>query len=158
MTASIYRGLKNYSSPMLDSFLIDKLSVEIFEKQIFSSNFHPISEYMFRLSFLTTLNIYKNCFKGHQRLCKCGAKLRSCELWLETDLPLFIFLLKKLLCLYTVGFCNQRVSWSSSCVELKNFAVNIFLKLVSKPRTGICVSNWLVTYWESCIENERLSL
>ena len=30
--------------------------------------------------------------------------------------------------------------------ELKNFAANIFLKLVSKPRTGIRASNWLVTY------------
>ena len=36
--------------------------------------------------------------------------------------------------------------------ELKNFVANIFLKLVSKPRTGICTSNWLVTYWELCIE------
>ena len=42
--------------------------------------------------------------------------------------------------------------------ELKNFAGNIFLKLVSKPRTGIRTSNWLVTYWEPCIEKERLSL
>ena len=42
--------------------------------------------------------------------------------------------------------CNQGVSWSSSCDELKNFAVNIFLKLVSKPCTGIRTSNWLVTY------------
>ena len=36
--------------------------------------------------------------------------------------------------------------------ELKNFAVNIFLKLLSKSRTGIGASNWLVTYWEPCIE------
>ena len=36
--------------------------------------------------------------------------------------------------------------------ELKNFAVIIFLKLMSKLRTGIRVSNWLVTYWEPCIE------
>ena len=35
--------------------------------------------------------------------------------------------------------------------ELKNFAVNIFLKLVSKPRTKIHASNWLVMYWEPCI-------
>ena len=28
----------------------------------------------------------------------------------------------------------------------------ILLKLVSKPRTGICASNWLVKYWELCIE------
>ena len=47
---------------MLDIFLIDKLSVNIYEKQIFSSDFHPISEYVFRLSFLTILNTYKDYF------------------------------------------------------------------------------------------------
>ena len=47
---------------------------------------------------------------------------------------------EKLLCLYTVGFCNQGVSWSSSCDKLKNFAANIFLKLVCKPRTEIRAS------------------
>ena len=34
--------------------------------------------------------------------------------------------------------------------ELKNFATNIFLKLVSKPRTRIRVTNWLVMFWEPC--------
>ena len=36
--------------------------------------------------------------------------------------------------------------------ELKNFATNIFFKLMCKPRTGIRASNWLVMYWEPCIE------
>ena len=36
--------------------------------------------------------------------------------------------------------------------ELKNFAVNIFLKLVSKLYIGIHALNWLVTYWEPCIK------
>ena len=49
---------------MLDSFSTDKLSIEIYEKQIFNFDFHPIHEYVFRLSFLTTLNIYKDYFKG----------------------------------------------------------------------------------------------
>ena len=39
--------------------------------------------------------------------------------------------------LYTLGFCDQATSWSSSCDELKNFADNILLKLVIKSRTGI---------------------
>ena len=55
-------------------------------------------------------------------------------------MPQFIFLFKKLLCLYTVEFCNQWASWSSSCDELKNFAANNFLKLVCKLRTRICAS------------------
>ena len=48
-----------------------------------------------------------------------------------------IFLFQKLLYLYTVGFCDQGSSWSSSCDELKNFKTNIFLKLVIKSCTGI---------------------
>ena len=49
---------------MLDSYSIDKLSIKIYENQIFNSNFTPIRVYMFRLFFLTTLNIYKDYFKG----------------------------------------------------------------------------------------------
>ena len=65
-------------------------------------------------------------------------------------LPQFIFLVKKLLCLCTIGFCNQGASRSSSCDKLKNFAANSLLQLVIEvaywdPR------NWLVTYWELCI-------
>ena len=43
------------------------------------------------------------------------------------NLPQFTFLVKKLLCLCTVGFCNQGVSRSSLCDELKNFAANNLL-------------------------------
>ena len=52
-------------SPMLNSCSIDNLSIEIYENHIFSSDFAPIRVYMFELSFLTTLNIYKDYFKGH---------------------------------------------------------------------------------------------
>ena len=44
--------------------LVDKLSIEIYENQIFSYDFTPICVYLFRFSFLTTLNIYKDYFKG----------------------------------------------------------------------------------------------
>ena len=56
---------------------IDKLSIKVYEKQIFSSDFHPIRVYMFGLSFLTTLNIYKDYFKGHQRLHSCMSVKQS---------------------------------------------------------------------------------
>ena len=49
---------------MLDSYLIDNLSIEIYENQFFRSDFTPIRGYLFRLSFLTTLNIYKDYFNG----------------------------------------------------------------------------------------------
>ena len=95
---------------------------------------------MFGISFLITLNIYKDYFEGHQGLHKLhesGAKFCLCKLWLEIDFA-FIFLLKKLLCLYTVGFCDQGAFVSSSCGDLKNFVAKILLKLVIKSRIGIC--------------------
>ena len=65
---------------MLDSFSIDRVSIEVYENQIFRSNFNPIREQMFGLSFLTTLNIYKDYFKGRKMLLKCEAKFCSCKL------------------------------------------------------------------------------
>ena len=119
MTASstdrIYWDLKGNSSPMLDSCSIDKLSIKIYENKIFSSDFIPIHVYVFRFSFLTTLNLYKDYFKGRQRLRECEAKFCSCKLWLEIKFALVHLSLEKLLHLYTVGFCDQGVSWSSLC-------------------------------------------
>ena len=43
---------------------------------------------MFRLSFLTILNIYKNYFKGLKRLYKCEAKFCSGKLSPETEFTL----------------------------------------------------------------------
>ena len=55
------------------------------------------------------------------------SKVYSSKLWPETEFALIHFLVKKLLCLCTVGFWNQGVSRSSSCDELKNFAANNLL-------------------------------
>ena len=49
---------------MLDSCSIDKLSIEIYKNQIFSYDFTLILVYLFRFSFLTTLNIYKDYFNS----------------------------------------------------------------------------------------------
>ena len=38
-----------------------------------------------------------------------------------------LFLLKKLLCVCTIGFCDQTSSWSHRVDELKNFAANNLL-------------------------------
>ena len=67
---SIYRGLKGIFNLMLNNFSIDNLSIEIYENQFFRSNFTHIYVYLFRLSFLTTLNIYKDYFKGCHRWYK----------------------------------------------------------------------------------------
>ena len=43
---------------------------------------------MFRLSFITTLNIYKDYFKGHKRLRECDAKLCLGKLFPEIEFAL----------------------------------------------------------------------
>ena len=54
-----------------DKFSIDRESIEIYENQFFISNFQPMLMYLYRVSFLTTLNIYKTYFKGrHIRVYK----------------------------------------------------------------------------------------
>ena len=73
---------------MLDSFLTDRVFIEIYENKFFRVDFTSIREYMFGLSFLTTLNIYKDCFEGRQKLHKCEAKLYSYKLWQETEFAL----------------------------------------------------------------------
>jgi len=53
---------------MLDNCLIDTLSIEIYENQFFKFYFMHIHVYVFRLSFLITLNIYKDYFKGRHEV------------------------------------------------------------------------------------------
>ena len=49
----------------LDSNSTEAVSVENYEIRISRSDFMHIHEYLCRVSFLTTLNIYKDYFKGH---------------------------------------------------------------------------------------------
>ena len=51
---------------ILDS-LIEVESIENYEIQISGSNFMHIHVSLCKVSFLTTLNIYKDYFKGRQR-------------------------------------------------------------------------------------------
>ena len=146
---------KSYWSLWLDSYLDRWLSIKVYETQFLRVVFHPICEYVFRISFLTTLKIYKDYFKDRQRLHNCTSVKQSlvhANFDQKQNFPWFIFFLKKLLCLYTVGFCNQWASWSSLCDELKNFAANILLKFVIKSRIGsahLLVSHVLgAMYWK----------
>ena len=54
----------------LDSSSTEVVSVENYEIRIFRSDFTHIHEYLCRVSFLTTLDIYKDCFKSRHKLCK----------------------------------------------------------------------------------------
>ena len=65
---------------MADSISTDRAFVKVYETQNFWSVFQPISDYMFELSFLTILNIYKDYFKGRKRLQKLDkSKFHKCE-------------------------------------------------------------------------------
>jgi len=49
----------------LDTSLTPARSIELYEFRIFRSKFQPILMYLFRFSFLTTLDINKTYFKNH---------------------------------------------------------------------------------------------
>ena len=111
-TASIYRGLKSCEAWSLIASLIDTLTVEVYEIQFFRDVFYPIREYVFRSSFLTTLNIYKDYFKGCQmlhKLRKCEAKSCSCKLWSETEFALVHLSREE-----ATVFVHRRVLWPRS--------------------------------------------
>ena len=52
---------------MLNSCSTDTLSIEDYEIQISRFVFHAYPSYVFRFSFLTTLDICKDYFKGRLR-------------------------------------------------------------------------------------------
>ena len=52
---------------MLDSSLTEAVSVENYEIQISRFDFMHIQVHLCKVSFLTTLDIYKDYFKGHQK-------------------------------------------------------------------------------------------
>ena len=108
--------------------------------------------------FFTTLNIYKDYFKGHQKLHKCEAKLCSYKLWSEIE-----FFLVHLSFEEIAVFVHLKVLWPRSFMiffvwwneELCNQHLSQVGDQIAYWDPHIY---WLVTYWELCIENERLSL
>ena len=52
----------------LDTSLTQAISVETYKIRTSRSNFWPVLKYLYKVSFLTTLDIYKAYFKG-RRAC-----------------------------------------------------------------------------------------
>ena len=105
----------------------EAVSIENYEIKFFRSNYTHILEYLYRVSFLTTLDIYKDYFKGRHKVV---AIIVTCIVWLETKIALIHLSLRRSYYVFTL-----RVLWPRSFLifivdELKNFAANIFLKLV----------------------------
>ena len=80
--------------------LIEAESIETYKIRIFRSDFWPKLKYLCRVSFLTTLDIYIRI------ILKAVIMVIHIEnIWKSDWVP--YSLCKKLLCLCTLGFCNQ---------------------------------------------------
>ena len=65
---------------MLDSNLTDAVSIENYKIQISKSVFTHIQVYLCRVSFLTTLDIYKDYFKGRHMIMQLIQSDNTCIL------------------------------------------------------------------------------
>ena len=126
----------------LDRSSTQAVSVKNYQIRSSRSNYRHIPMYLYRLSFLTTLDIYKDYFKGHH----------ACIVWLDAKSGLVHYsLCRKLLRLYAKGFVTK---------ELPDLHCWWFEELCSQQSpSSWCVSHvlgsmhyWLITYWDSCIE------
>ena len=111
----------------LDTSSTQAVSIENYEIKFFKSDYTHILEYLCKVSFLTTLDIYKDYFKGRHKVV---AIIVTCIVWPETEIALIHLSLCRSYYVFTL-----RVLWPRSFLifivdELKNFAANIFLKLM----------------------------
>ena len=114
----------------LDRSSTQAVSVENYQIRNFRSNYMHILMYLCRVSFLTTLDLYKDYFKG-----RCTSIV-----WLDAKNGLVHYSFCRSCCVFM-----PRVLWPRSFLffiidELKNFAVNNLLQV------GV-----LVMYWDLCI-------
>ena len=112
----------------LDRSLTQIVSVENYEIRFSRSDYTHIPMYLCRVYFLTTLDIYKDYFKGRHKMMQ---KNNTCIVWPEVEIALVHHSLCRSYCVFM-----PRVLWPRSFLifivdELKNFATNIFFKLVS---------------------------
>ena len=112
----------------LDRSLTQIVSVENYEIRFSRSDYTHIPMYLCRVYFLTTLDIYKDYFKGRHKMMQ---KNNTCIVWPEVEIALVHYSLCRSYCVFM-----PRVLWPRSFLifivdELKNFATNIFFKLVS---------------------------
>ena len=115
--------------------------VENYEIRISRSNFTHIHEYLCRVSFLTTLDIYKDYFKGRLEWCKGCCNCCYTHIVIGDKIALVHHILSRNYCVFV-----PRVLWSRSFLI---FIVGWIEGLCSQhlPQVGV-----LVTYWDSCIE------
>ena len=132
MTTSIYQGLKVVSTRCSTTISIDTLSVEVYEIQFFRADFTPICEYVFRLSFLTTLNIYKDCFKGHYSWCTSMQKFFSSSHNEDHEVPW----LQNPTVYKHNNFFKRKMNWCKICLQ-SQFAWTQLCFTFAQPLTAL---------------------
>ena len=125
------------------------ISVENYEIRFSKSNYTHIPMYLCRVSFLITLNIYMDYFKGHHKVMQ---KNNTCIMWPEAEIAPVHHSLCRSYYVFT-----PRVLWPRSFLifivnEVKNFAANNLLQVGGVSYVLRSMQHWLVTYWDSCIE------
>ena len=129
---------------VLDSCSTEIVSIKNYEIQISKSVFHAYPSHFCRVSFLITLDIYNDYFKGHQRWCKVmqlDAKSLCMHIVTRDNFPSSSYSFVEAVASLRQGFCNQGVSWSSSFDWTKELCSQHL------PQVGV-----LVTYLDSCID------
>ena len=122
----------------LNKNLTQVVFVKNYEIRFSRSDYMHILEYLCKVSFLTTLDIYKDYFKDHHKVV---AIVVTCIVWSETEIALVLHILCRIYCVFM-----PRVLWPRSFLifivdELKNFVASQHL-----PQVGV-----LVMYLDSCI-------
>ena len=115
---------------MLDNCSIETISIENYEIQISRFVFMHIQVYLCRVFFLTTLDIYKDYFKGRQRRYRGCCNCCCMHIMTGDKIALVHLSLEEAATFVRQGFYNQGASYLHRVDELKNSAANIFLKLV----------------------------
>ena len=140
----------------LNNSSTEAVSIKNYEIQISRSDFTHIHVYLYRVSFLTTLFIYKDYFKGPSKVMQSDAiqckLIVHAKLWLGIEFALVHHIPCRSYCVFV-----PRVLYPRSFLI---FIVGWVKELCSQhlPQVGVLVMyldpciNWLVTYWEPCIE------
>ena len=137
---------------MTESFLLrfnveaqQKLDKSCICRELWNSRFDYtyILEYLCRVSFLTTLDIYKGYFKSRYKWCKALQNNNLCILWPETEFALVHHILSRSYCVFTPRFLWPMsfliiISWSSLLINWRTLQPKSF--------------SVLVTYWDLYIK------
>ena len=108
----------------LNKSLTQAVYVENYEIKFSKFDNTQILEYLCKVSSLTTLDIYKDYFKGHHKVVTVAV---TCIVWPEIEFVLVHLSLCKSYCILIPRVCDQWASWSSSLMNWRTLQPIILL-------------------------------